>query len=45
MLAVSAEEFARIGVMQYEHTLPLADREVVLTFDRPTLIRCSPRNA
>ena len=33
VLAVSADEFARIGTMQYEHTLPLADREVVLTFD------------
>jgi peptidoglycan-N-acetylglucosamine deacetylase len=33
VLKVSADEFARIGVMQYEHSLPLADHEVVLTFD------------
>ncbi len=33
VLAVSADELARIGTISYEHTLPLADHEVVLTFD------------
>lgn len=33
VLQVSADEFARVGVKQYEHSLPLADHEVVLTFD------------
>jgi len=33
VLAVSADDFARIGTMQYGHSLPLADHEVVLTFD------------
>ena len=33
VLAVSADKFARIGAMQYERSLPLADHEVVLTFD------------
>src|SRR4051812_17763989 len=33
VLKVSADEFARIGVMQYDNSLPLADHEVVLTFD------------
>jgi peptidoglycan/xylan/chitin deacetylase (PgdA/CDA1 family) len=33
VLEVNADEFARIGVMQYEQSLPLADHEVVLTFD------------
>lgn len=33
VLAVSADELARLGTMQYERTLPLADHEVVLTFD------------
>ena len=32
-LVVSAGEYARLGVMQYRDTLPLAHREVVLTFD------------
>jgi peptidoglycan/xylan/chitin deacetylase (PgdA/CDA1 family) len=33
VLEVNADEFARIGTMQYGQTLPLADHEVVLTFD------------
>ena len=33
VLEVSANEYARVGLMQYEQTLPLGDREVVLTFD------------
>lgn len=32
-LVVSPEEYQRLGTMQYRHTLPLADHEVVLTFD------------
>jgi peptidoglycan/xylan/chitin deacetylase (PgdA/CDA1 family) len=33
VLTVSPTEFARIGTQQYPRTLPLAHREVVLTFD------------
>ncbi|HET9718235.1 MAG TPA: polysaccharide deacetylase family protein [Pseudolabrys sp.] len=33
VLTIGPEEFARIGRMQYEQTLPLGDHEVVLTFD------------
>lgn len=32
-LTVKAGEYSRLGRMQYRETLPLADREVVLTFD------------
>lgn len=32
-LVVGAAEYSRLGRMQYRQTLPLADREVVLTFD------------
>jgi peptidoglycan/xylan/chitin deacetylase (PgdA/CDA1 family) len=32
-LTVSASDYARLGQMQYRHTLPLNDHEVVLTFD------------
>lgn len=32
-LTVSPEQFSRLGLMQYKDTLPLADHEVVLTFD------------
>jgi peptidoglycan/xylan/chitin deacetylase (PgdA/CDA1 family) len=32
-IAVDPAEYARIGTMQYPDTLPLNDREVVLTFD------------
>src|SRR6476660_4547625 len=32
-LVVDPREHPRIGVMQYGETLPLADHEVVLTFD------------
>jgi len=33
VLTISPDEFARIGGMQYKQTLPLADHEVVITFD------------
>jgi len=33
IIAVDPAEHARIGAMQYRETLPLADKEVVLTFD------------
>jgi peptidoglycan/xylan/chitin deacetylase (PgdA/CDA1 family) len=33
VLAVDPAEHARLGTMQYRETLPLADKEVVLTFD------------
>jgi peptidoglycan/xylan/chitin deacetylase (PgdA/CDA1 family) len=32
-IVVDPAEYGRIGTMQYGHTLPLRDREVVLTFD------------
>src|ERR1700685_4168623 len=40
-LVVDPREHPRIGVMQYPETLPLADHEVVLTFDDGPL----PRNS
>ncbi len=33
VITISPEEFSRIGSIQYKQTLPLADHEVVLTFD------------
>ncbi|HSP50310.1 MAG TPA: polysaccharide deacetylase family protein [Pseudolabrys sp.] len=33
VLTISPDDFKRIGSMQYNQTLPLADHEVVLTFD------------
>jgi peptidoglycan/xylan/chitin deacetylase (PgdA/CDA1 family) len=33
VLTISPEEFTRIGSMQYKQSLPLADHEVVITFD------------
>jgi peptidoglycan/xylan/chitin deacetylase (PgdA/CDA1 family) len=33
VLTISPDEFTRIGSMQYKHSLPLADHEVVITFD------------
>jgi peptidoglycan/xylan/chitin deacetylase (PgdA/CDA1 family) len=33
ILAVNAAQFPRVGTMQYPGTLPLGEREVVLTFD------------
>jgi peptidoglycan/xylan/chitin deacetylase (PgdA/CDA1 family) len=33
VLTISPKDFARIGLIQYKQTLPLADHEVVLTFD------------
>jgi peptidoglycan/xylan/chitin deacetylase (PgdA/CDA1 family) len=33
VLVVSPDEYQRLGTMQYKHTLPLADHEVVITFD------------
>src|SRR6201997_1102230 len=40
-LVVDPKEHPRIGTMQYAETLPLADHEVVLTFDDGPL----PRNS
>src|SRR3974377_422395 len=33
VLTISPGEFTRIGSIQYKETLPLADHEIVLTFD------------
>jgi peptidoglycan/xylan/chitin deacetylase (PgdA/CDA1 family) len=33
VLTISPKDFSRIGTVQYKQTLPLADHEVVLTFD------------
>ena len=33
VMSVSAKDHARLGLMQYRYSLPLNDREVVLTFD------------
>lgn len=33
VLVVSPEDYKRLGTIQYKHTLPLADHEVVITFD------------
>lgn len=33
VLAVDAGTYGRVGTMQYKQTLPLAEREVVITFD------------
>src|SRR5690242_20634242 len=33
VMPIDSREFARIGTVQYLHTLPLADKEVILTFD------------
>ena len=33
VITVDPAEHSRIGTMQYHETLPLADKEVVLTFD------------
>ena len=41
VLALEPGELARVGVMQYRQTLPLADKEVVLTFDDGPLPRYS----
>jgi peptidoglycan-N-acetylglucosamine deacetylase len=41
ILVVDPREHPRIGIMQYAETLPLADHEVVLTFDDGPL----PRNS
>ena len=32
-IAISAADYDRVGTMQYKKSLPLADKEVVLTFD------------
>lgn len=42
-IVVSAAEYSRLGQMQYRQTLPLADREVVLTFDDGPLLPYSDR--
>jgi peptidoglycan-N-acetylglucosamine deacetylase len=41
VLALEPGELTRVGVMQYRQTLPLADKEVVLTFDDGPLPRYS----
>jgi peptidoglycan/xylan/chitin deacetylase (PgdA/CDA1 family) len=41
VLVLEHGEFAHVGVMQYRQTLPLADKEVVLTFDDGPLPRYS----
>ena len=33
VLVVEPGEFSQVGIMQYHQSLPLADKEVVLTFD------------
>jgi peptidoglycan/xylan/chitin deacetylase (PgdA/CDA1 family) len=33
IIAVDPKEHTRIGTMQYQETLPLADHEIVITFD------------
>jgi peptidoglycan/xylan/chitin deacetylase (PgdA/CDA1 family) len=33
VMEVSVEDYRRVGIMQYRTTIPLEDREVVLTFD------------
>jgi peptidoglycan-N-acetylglucosamine deacetylase len=33
VMTVDPREFPRVGVVQYSHSLPLEDKEVVLTFD------------
>jgi peptidoglycan/xylan/chitin deacetylase (PgdA/CDA1 family) len=38
-LVVEPDAFAHVGLMQYRQTLPLADKEVVLTFDDGPLPR------
>jgi peptidoglycan/xylan/chitin deacetylase (PgdA/CDA1 family) len=41
VLVVEPSELPRVGLMQYRQTLPLADKEVVLTFDDGPLPRYS----
>ncbi len=41
VLVVGPAEYTRVGTMQYPNTLPLADNEVVLTFDDGPLPRYS----
>jgi hypothetical protein len=41
VLVVGPTEYTRVGTMQYPQTLPLADKEVVLTFDDGPLPRYS----
>jgi peptidoglycan/xylan/chitin deacetylase (PgdA/CDA1 family) len=41
VLAIEQSLLPRVGVMQYRQTLPLADKEVVLTFDDGPLPRYS----
>jgi peptidoglycan-N-acetylglucosamine deacetylase len=42
-LTVTHDDYARLGRMQYRQTLPLNDREVVLTFDDGPLLPYSDR--
>ncbi len=41
MLVVEPGEFSQVGIMQYHQSLPLADKEVVLTFDDGPIPRYS----
>jgi peptidoglycan/xylan/chitin deacetylase (PgdA/CDA1 family) len=41
VLAIDPSEYKQVGVMQYAQSLPLADKEVVLTFDDGPLPRYS----
>jgi peptidoglycan/xylan/chitin deacetylase (PgdA/CDA1 family) len=41
VLVLEPEQFSRVGLMQYPQSLPLADKEVVLTFDDGPLPRYS----
>lgn len=43
VIAVDPREHTRVGTMQYSETLPLADHEVVLTFDDGPLPRYTNR--
>jgi hypothetical protein len=38
VLTINPGEFTLLGTMQYEQTLPLGDREVVITFDDGPLL-------
>ena len=38
VLTINPDEFTLLGTMQYQQTLPLGDREVVITFDDGPLL-------
>jgi peptidoglycan-N-acetylglucosamine deacetylase len=43
VIVVGPAEYIRLGTMQYPETLPLNDKEVVLTFDDGPLPPCSDK--